>query len=249
MLIATLTFSSLLILAGCQNGASFEQAPGSNYLSLDADPTVPLPGTGDSATQQVATLCEQAEAKGTLLNQTEILTFADPGKACAWGVDGNLSPRDQWHQARTEQKLNVQLPAGATLCHMKFDFKSQPFRFDDHFWFTFDDVILASSIDYSDRFGVTNGLSLFDWSKIVGTRWDTSREGVWCMAGAACSWPKTDTDGKINMDFRDGSYYAVSARDRARTQHSFSFVTVGDNDSTDCQHLPVTTTVTLQYVK
>jgi hypothetical protein len=132
---------------------------------------------------------------------------------------------------------------------VKFDFPKQAFRFDDHFWFTFNDAILATSIDYRDRFGVTNGLSLFDWNKIVGTNWDSSREGVWCLAGAACNWPETDTEGTISMNFREGTYYAVTARDRSRTRHEFQFVTVGDNDSTDCQHRPVNMTATLQYVK
>lgn len=239
----------LLLLAGCQNGATFEKMPDSTYLTLNGDSNVPLPGVDDPATQVVATLCEQAEANGTLQEQTQVLNFADPGKTCAWNTDGNLGKRDQWHQARTEQKLTVPLPAGSTLCHIKFDFQTQQFRFDDHFWFTFNDVVLAASINYSDRLGVTNGLSLFDWKKLVGTKWDNSREGVWCLAGAACSWPKTDTDGKISMNFREGTYYAVSARDRARTQHTFSFITVGDNDDTDCQHKPVTALATLQFVK
>lgn len=232
-------------LTGCANKMSFSQDESTSAAAQTDD----LPGVDDPATQAVAATCADAESRGLMQSYSQSLRFEDPGQVCNWENDGNLGRRDQWHQGRIEQKLAVNLPAGSTLCHVKLDFPQQRFRFDDHFWFTFNDVILAASLDYRDRFGVTNGLSLFSWSKIVGTFWDASREGVWCLAGASCAWPKTDTEGSISMNFRNGTYYAVTARDRARTQHEFSFVTVGDNDSTDCQHRPVSLNVTLQYVR
>jgi hypothetical protein len=249
---AASTLSLSGVLAGCSNAASFTQDPKS-AASLGAAGLPPdtgeLPGLNDPPTIEVANECEAAEASGRLLTQNAALNFADPGQACAWNQNGNLGKRDQWHQARTEQPISVTLPAGSTLCHVKFSFTKQKFRFDDHFWFTFNDVIMATSIDYRDRFGVTNGLSLFAWPKLVGTEWDKSREKVWCLGGATCAWPKTDTEGTIQMDFRTGTYYAVTARDRARNVHTFSFVTVGDNDSTDCQHRPVGMTATMSYVR
>jgi predicted small secreted protein len=251
LIVATLALSALS-LTGCSNNTSFSQDSKSAAVlgagGLPPD-TGDLPGVNDPTTQEVANECEAAEASGRLLSQTATLKFADPGHACLWNQDGNLGKRDQWHQGRIEQSLNVALPAGSTLCHVKFDFTKQKFRFDDHFWFTFNDVIMATSIDYRDRFGVTNGMSLFSWPKLVGTEWDSSREKVWCLGGASCAWPKTDTEGTIRMDFRTGTYYAVTARDRSRNIHTFSFVTVGDNDSTDCQHRPVETTATLMYVR
>ncbi|CAN5689942.1 hypothetical protein BH10BDE1_BH10BDE1_01180 [soil metagenome] len=243
---------SVIALSACSNNMGFSQdAKIAGALGADGLPadTGELPGANDPGTQEVANECAAAEASGRLLEQTASLNFPDPGHACLWNQDGNLGKRDQWHQGRIEQPLNVTLPAGSTLCHVKFEFTKQKFRFDDHFWFTFNDVIMATSIDYRDRFGVTNGLSLFNWPKLVGTEWFPSREKVWCLAGAACSWPKTDTDGTIQMNFREGTYYAVTARDRARNVHTFSFITVGDNDSSDCQHKPVDMTATLQYVR
>lgn len=246
------SIAASLTSTGCSNKMSFSQdsksatAVGEGGLPPD---TSELPGADDPTTQEVANECAAAEAGGRLLTQTATLDFPDPGHACLWNEDGNLGKRDQWHQGRIEQPLSVTLPQGSTLCHVKFDFIKQKFRFDDHFWFTFNDVIMAASIDYRDRFGVTNGLSLFSWPKLVGTEWDASREKVWCLGGATCAWPKTDTEGTIQMDFRTGTYYAVTARDRSRNVHTFSFITVGDNDSTDCQHRPVGMTATLTYVR
>lgn len=247
-LIAVVAFSSSM---GCGNKMSFQQqdSKGANAALDNNEGDEPLPGEDDPATHEVASTCETAATAGRLLEMSTPLAFPDPGRVCAWETDGNLAKRDQYHQGRIQQKIAIDLPAGSTLCHVKFEFQKQAFRFDDHFWLTFNDVILASSINYSDRFGVTNGLSLFDWGKIVGTHWDASREGVHCLAGAACSWPKTDTEGTITMDFRTGTYYAVTARDRTRTRHEFQMVTVGDNDSTDCQHRPVNMNATLVYVK
>ena len=245
VLLAVLTTS-----VGCSNKMSFSQDAKSTSGGQTATGTTDGgAGAGDTATQAVAATCENAQASGRMLEVAKPVTFANPARTCDWGKDGNLMPLDQFHQGRIQQIVAVDLPAGSTLCHVKFEFPKQQFRFDDHFWLTFNDVILAASIDYRDRFGVTNGLSLFDWKKIAGTRWDTSREGVWCLGGAACSWPSTDTEGTISMDFKTGTYYAVSARDRARTRHEFAFTTVGDNDATDCQHRPVTFSATLQYVK
>lgn len=242
--IAVLALSMCLL--GCANQMGFSQAPSSEGVSPFSDE---LPGLNDPATQVVASVCETAESRGELQTSSESIFFDDTRQTCDWNRGGNLDRRDMWHQARTEQVVSVALPTGSTLCHVEFEFSQQRFRFDDHFWLTFNDVILAASIDYRDRFGVTNGYSLFDWSKLVGTRWDTSREGVWCLAGANCSWPRTDTEGTIRMDFRQGTYYAVTARDRSRTRHDFKLITVGDNDSTDCQHRPVSANVTLKYVK
>ena len=235
----------LVVVSGCSNKASFTQ----DKTQTGSLGTTDLPGMNDPNTQAVAATCEEAARKGTMKSQSQPLHFPDPGQTCDWDKDGNLGKRDLWHQARIEQRLTVTLPTGSTLCHVAFDFPSQQFRFDDHFWFLFNDVIMASSLRYDDRFGVTNGLSLYNWSKLVGTNWDTSREGIWCLAGASCSWPKTDTDGRISMNFRTGTYYAVTARDRSRNVHEFSFVTVGDNDATDCQHKPVDVNATLQYVQ
>ncbi len=243
---------------GCSNKMSFEQdsakalgdtGNGANG-GFDNDLTDDdLPGRNDPGTQIIASTCEAAQAAGTLRELSTPLAFPDPGRACAWNTDGNLGRRDQYHQGRIQQSIAIDLPAGSTLCHVRFDFQRQAFRFDDHFWLTFNGVILAASINYNDRFGKTNGLTIFDWGKIVGTNWDDNREGVHCLAGAACDWPRTDTEGTISMNFRTGTYYAVTARDRARTRHEFSFITVGDNDGTDCQHRPVNLNATLQYVQ
>jgi len=235
----------VLALSGCGNNPSFTQ----DTRQVGSLGTGEIPGQADPATQVVAAQCEAAAAANQLQSVNQTLVFQDPGRSCDWGRNGNLGKRDQWHQGRIEQDQSVALPTGSTLCHVAFDFPQQKFRFDDHFWFAINDVIMASSLNYDDRFGVTNGFSLFDWSKLVGTHWDKQREGVWCLGGAQCDWPDTEEDGPINMNFRVGTYYAVTARDRTRTSHVFKFVTVGDNDASDCQHRPVSMNVTLRYIR
>jgi hypothetical protein len=183
------------------------------------------------------------------------VSFPNPGGQCKWEQDGNLSMLNGFFRARGEQMSDFTLPSGAILCSLTFSFPQQQFVFDDHFLFTFDGLVLASSYNYDSLLNDVDGFAVYDWSKIAGKEWYTGTvlEGQFCAGRdqnlSTCSWPNTEQTGAINMSFAPSIIQKIMSFDVARTTHSFSLVTVGDNDSTDCQHAPISFDLSVKYAQ
>ncbi|MGE0762418.1 MAG: hypothetical protein AB7N80_03970 [Bdellovibrionales bacterium] len=187
------------------------------------------------------------------------VNFPKPNMTCEWGVDGNLNERNDYFQARIEQSLEVDIPENTLICNMVFSFNRQQFLYDDHFLMTFNNMVMASSYDYSEFLLQNNGLQTYDWSRIAGQKWDSNspKEGIFCASvegpngtpiNSVCDWPVTDTDGTIEMAFPKEIFYAIMARDSKRLKHEFKFVSVGDNDDKDCEHSNLQFDVMVEYV-
>lgn len=190
------------------------------------------------------------------MTKTITVDFPAPDKMCAWNVGGNSGTRDSYFQARTEQDVEFLLPAGATICDLDFQFQKQQFYYDDHILLALNDRILASSYNWKKLLSKdSNGLEIYDWSKIVNQDWETpsSLEGVFCAGMAeglsTCQWPSTQVEGDIAMEFDKSIIQKVMAASVGADKHVFKFVTTGDNDtSVDCWHKAISFQVDVKYV-
>jgi hypothetical protein len=243
-------------------------------VSSAGDIIVPPGSTQDDREVIVKKLCEP----GNTVKKVQSIHFANPlvasnAKAtCGWGKNGNqgnenlrqstgADPESDINRqtedkftARAEQRVSLDLPAGAVICDMDFRFQAQSMKYDDHMFFMYDDVVLAATKPIDHLLENANGMSIYDWTKLVMKPWKIgdSTPYVYCLGMAAnsadCKWPLSATMGQIKMDFSPATLQRVTARNLSRNQHSFTLVTTGDNNpEVDCQHDPMTFEVEFSY--
>lgn len=188
------------------------------------------------------------------IDQIEVsrtLNFPKPNQTCQWGEDGNLETRDGYFQARIHQEEFLNLPAGAVICEASFDFEEQDFLYDDHFMLLFNSSVIAASYDFEKQFTAGNfGLLDYHWEQMAGMKWNSSKETIYCpqIPGmqANCSFPGHDQQGLINLHYSEQYIRAIMSNGIPQN-HSFSLVSIGDNDQKDCEHSDVTFTVKFKY--
>lgn len=66
-------------------------------------------------------------------------------------------------------------------------------------------------------------------------------------AQASCHFPGHDKQGTINLDY-DPLYIQAIMSEGIPSNHSFTMITIGDNDKYDCEHSEVNFNVTVDYV-
>ncbi len=206
--------------------------------------------------EDVATLCAESEP------ETVTLTVAFPATSagCPWGEGDNLDLEDAHVTARVEQVVSLDLPPGVVVCDLGFDFQGisggtgTPMVYDDHFWFTFDDVVLAASNGpLVSAFPVEGGLPVYDWSAVAGARFDFETE-THCLGEAegraTCEIPPPETNGIMSLAFDASLVSALSYRAVQEGRFDFAFITMGDNDpGDDCTHEDFAFTVDVPYVR
>ena len=229
---------SLVAVAGCKSGR----------VSLGA-----IEGADD-----IAELCAASEPE--VMAFTVEFPATEPG--CAFGEGGNLPAEDAVITARTEQLDALALPDGAVVCDLSFDFEGvtggqgTPMVYDDNFFFNFNDVILAASYGpmVEEMVAEEELFYLYDWGDLRGygfTFDDTIP--TWCIgedAGLAdCEIPPPETEGVMSLDFDAEIATELSFRAVSEERYDFSFITFGDNDSTDCFHEDFSFVVEVPYVE
>jgi hypothetical protein len=203
--------------------------------------------------------------------------FEPPGKVCKWGIGQNLSILNNFIRARRDQFLKLNIDPNAVVCDMTFTIPEQEMKFDDEVFFLFGDVILASSIDYNDFFESKEELNFFDFTKIINAPYAWP-DAYYCLGAkdgkGKCQIPFTQTLGKMELaydpslirrvalenGFKFGTAKASSLNLTSATTkdmdegvepvdgHGFRFVTLGDNDKTDCQHTGFSFSVDVKYI-
>jgi hypothetical protein len=215
-----------------------------NFSSKGAN----FPGDAPTA-KQIEALCSTKPLK---MHKQDI-RFEDPQKVCAFGTEPNLSRKNSYFRADYTQKVAVNLPAGALICDMKFDFLKQKARYDDEILLLMNDHILASSYDFPGKFPKKNGLQVYDFMAIRDLPYKSENSPDFCLGKESgqgnCEIPATDSDGEMKLEFSQQLIFPLSesaAKDKA---FEFRFVTLGDNDDSDCQHLDVKFQVDVVYVE
>ena len=182
------------------------------------------------------------------------ISFAPPGRTCEWNQGGNQGPVNYFFQARIEQQEPLNVPEGAILCSMRFNFPAQSFLYDDHFMLNLNRTVIASSYNWSGILdnGV-NGLYTYNWDSVVGNVWDTTQETIYCatISGAvsSCTFPDSDMTGIIDLDLSTRHIESSMANGIPLAGHYFQMVTIGDNDALDCEHTGMDFTVDVSYIQ
>lgn len=257
---------SLASLTACGSNTQFSKVAGEAAATSVNEQSIPSAGAPlpppPKNEAELAMTCQNA----TQLKKTVKVNFPKPSRTCEWGVNGNLGPRDQYLQARIEQTVTFDLPKSSSICDMDFKFPKQNFLYDDHFLFTFNKTVLASSYWFDPLFGsrasgqnhfVPSGT--YSWSSIAGSVWDHNKEGTFCLSSKSslpgsveltkCSWPMTDTQGQIEVDLPKHVIQKIIAKDLTSNIHEFSFVSLGDNDDMDCEHSDINFEVEVSYIQ
>lgn len=213
-------------------------------------------GAGNNDFEANRTLIQQSCAStGSLVQKSVTVRFDNPGKTCDWEKNGNLSKKDGYFRARREQSTLFDLPPGAIICQMNLESQKSEMVYDDHFIITLNDYVIASSFDrFVPKLTSHQNNPIYNWENVVGNKWEhefNQDQSPFCLGSneglAACEWPLTEQQGSFHLSYDPSVIQDLMALDVKRSEHKFEFVTVGDNDSTDCQHSPVEFTIDLIY--
>ena len=184
--------------------------------------------------------------------KTVVLDVLFPAEeaGCQWGENGNLTMMQGRVTARSEQHVDLELPQGGIICDLDFEFESvdasleqRSFVYDDNFFLTFNDVVLAASYApmVVDRFQNEAGLYRYNWDRLKGYQFGFGTVPTYCIGAdeglSECTIPPPETNGPMALTFggelvRQLSYVAVQEK-----RFEFMLATIGDNDpQTDCSH-------------
>lgn len=231
-----------------QNGSGSSTNTSDRSPSSDTSPSNTPPSTspppGTSPIEVVQNSCNT----GNRQKLTKSFFFPKPASTCDWSKNGNLAPRNQYFQARIEEEGVLDLPPNTIICDMKFNFAKQQFLYDDHFLMTFNSAVIASSYNFDKVLTTENNLLRYDWSKMAGMYWDSSKEGKYCATGGICNWPVTDTPGNIEINYDASVFQKIMSEDINRNEHSLKFISIGDNDELDCEHSDIRFSIDVEFV-
>lgn len=217
----------------------------------DDDDGVDLGDAGD-----VADLCEEEEPETVTLT----VEFPATSGGCDWGEDGNLDPSQGIVTARLEQTDSLELPDDAVICDVTFDFEGitggegTPMVYDDNFFFTFNGVVLAASYGpMVESLPSDDIYYTYDWEALAGTGFEfDDRVPTYCLGEdeglSVCEIPPPETNGVMSLQFDSGVVNELAFRAIEAGAYDFTFVTIGDNDDTDCYHEDFAFTVEIPYV-
>ena len=244
-------FLVLVLFQNCGSDVDFSKDVNSSGTGSEAVAAINGQLDGDE-NSDVDVINENCESNNPIV-KTIKLKFPKPNKTCDWSADGNLSELNQYFRARIEQKKNLNLPPGAIICDAEFNFKQQDFLYDDHFLLLFNKSVIAASYDFKNKLQSKNfGLLEYKWDSMAGMFWDGSKETIFCPQipgfGSNCSFPGHDLQGFINLDY-DSFYVRGIMSNGIPENHSFTMVSIGDNDQYDCEHSDVEFDVKVTYVK
>lgn len=263
---AAFVISNVVLFQNCAP-TEFEMAKATPSTLSVVPPTVT-----PSAIEQALSACDQLQ-NPKMTTQDFDVDFDNPlnevgsTPVCSWNQNGNVGIYNGYMTARYEQKRTIAVPAGAIVCNVDFEFVTQAMEYDDNFLFVVNDVILATNDDYWQKnylrwgklsIGSSKALdvSSYEWQPIVGlpnsTRAGLPAGGDYCLGSkeglSSCSWPRTETAGKISMSIAPQIMTALGLAGGNQGVR-VNFITTGDDDITkDCQHEPLSMRLKVRYI-
>lgn len=222
---------------------------------LDRDRNNPQPNKEevDKELEQIKKDCQSKQVKTMTFDVSFAATSAD-SFTCEWGINGNLEAKNGYLQARYEQAMRINMPSNSKVCDMAFNFPEQAMKYDDLFLITLDERIIATAYDWQNILELDDfGYMKYNWQLMAGSVWDNSKEGTFCAGlsdgKSSCSWPVTDTNGTIKLDYNTEVIQQIMAQGLSKSNHDFRFVTIGDDDTGDCEHSRIDFQVEVSYVE
>jgi hypothetical protein len=232
----------------------------------------PPPVTEAIANCQQAAAQNKLKSKITTLNFNDTKTESGRSQVCIFAPidgqetsDGNLSELNNYLRSRYEQSQTLDLPANAVICNIAMKTDKQSFKYDDVFYLTYNNKVIASNLKASlktlkyDNIRVgsdPSNIPLYDYQWVNGVR-NQSFAGVndkaddYCLGSdeghASCSWPLSQQSGDIKFSFDQELLINIGVTASATNQR-FGFAITGDNDpSTDCYHEALSFDTTVSY--
>lgn len=224
--------------------------------TVDLDKQESEGSEGIEDAEGLADACAESTPETTTLT----VTFDGYDAACPWDEGDNLAPEEAHVTARVEQVESLNLGADTVLCDVNFDFQAgdveaQSMEYDDNFFFTFNDVILAASYaPIMDSFAMDGTLPIYDWASIAGAEFDfPADQETFCLGEAeglaTCKIPQPETRQPMALDFDPTLVAELSFRALNLGRLEYGFITFGDNDeATDCSHATFTFAVEVSYI-
>ncbi|MCP4808724.1 MAG: hypothetical protein GY913_16265 [Proteobacteria bacterium] len=193
--------------------------------------------------EDIAQLCAENEPEDVLVT----VAFDEQPGPCTFGAFGNQDEENGVFTARIESQASLDLPEGAVICDLQFDFdgidggQAQDMEYDDNFLLVFGGAVLATSYaPLIASFDEVDDLPIYDWEDIVGHEMQFSDIDTWCLGeeegDSTCEIPPPETDGTLSLDFGGDLVDSLAYQSLQSDNTDFLFVATGDNDSTDCSH-------------
>jgi len=231
--------------------------------------------------EDVKIACADAAKNGTMKSKAIPVFFPARTATCEFGKNDNLTRKNEVLRARREEAVELSMQGMTRLCNMKFDAPQQVMRFDDEIVITLNNLVVASSQDYStkstdkdDQQVYANGLAV-DNDGLVSYKWlppngmqnleyFNGKLSKYCLGldpkqadfNQLCQIPKTSSNGNMQLTLPQGAFLKLAAKAglvfdkqlQSVPKAQLGFITTGDNDDSDCQHLDFRMTVTIDYI-
>lgn len=239
-----------------------------------SDPAVIVPPVVNPPIQEQVKRCQDLIDSGEILTAQQTVRFEDTkvesgrSKVCNFAEankvskDGNLSMRNVYLRSRYTQNQIIDLPANAVICDMDIESPEQNFNYDDVFFLTLNQSILASnhkkalkevlSPEIVTHGGTGRNISLYtyDWLKLRNTFF-ANVANDFCLGEeqnlSTCQWPVTQEYGKLKLKFDSEILIRLSQKQIAN-QQKLSFVITGDDDpKSDCYHQRLDLNLQIKY--
>lgn len=222
---------------------------------------------GCSGEIDIASLEDPGDIRDLCQERTpEVITldveFPASNENCPWGLADNLDRQNGLFTARSEQRVALDVPEDAILCDLVLDFGGaspedvRHIVYDDHFFFDFDDIVMASSLSAAvARLPKAGDLPMWDWPSLVGMDYHAvDQEQTFCLGQdegeADCVIPGTEVEGELSLSWSADLVAELSLSAIEQKRYEFAFVTTGDDDAeTDCRHEDFSFSVQIPYLQ
>lgn len=207
--------------------------------------------------RDIETLCEE----GSPETYTAVVRFEALRGGCPFGEGDNLDEAQGYMTARIEQTAPIALPDQAVICDVAFDFQAvsggqgTPMVYDDHFIFTFNDVVLASSYGPLVETLRSNDGVLYEYAWEDARGYEISFDDdipTYCVGEdegyASCDIPPPETRGLMSLQFEEAISSQLALQAIEQDRYEMTFITLGDNDTSDCSHEDFAFEVEIPYV-
>jgi hypothetical protein len=223
-----------------------ENPDSSSDPDSDGDPA----GEAVLTPEEIRALCGNVTRVETFVQRVR---FEQPTTTCAWSAEGNLSEVQGVVRARREQYTALPIEGESVICGVGFTVPQQQVQFDDEIFLLFNNVVLATSKDYTYALPQRNGMFFYDWMSLRDEPYLPDGESHnYCLGEqegqGVCVMPYTETTGLLNLTFDDSIMHKISALS-SKSSHAFGLVTIGDNNTTDCMHTGLEFDITVRYSK
>lgn len=179
-------------------------------------------------------------------------TVSFPSTAgCGFGQNGNLPAKGGIVTARAIQKSVIEIPDSAVICSLSIRSDTQSIQYDDFLYLLLGDFVLAGdSGRYQMALATKVGIPVWDWEKVKGMPHDPDVP-VFCVGDgkSRCTMPGHDKVGPIELDIDSEATSKIAVDFLGQSNLTLSVVTMGDDESDDCQHTPFEAMVKIRYVQ